>query len=151
MKIILLLASLAFLTSCQDTNSNSNDRARFSPIGEDPLDPNFGTAYRVITNRCISCHYHTSWIELKDSASWAKRPDLIIPGDSTRSFLISKIVNSGGNGNMPPNTTSIPDTEYQAIIKWANEMNPALLPYYNEQYIDQFKLLEMKDSHPEIL
>lgn len=122
MRIIFLL--LIFI-SCQDYNSNSADRSKYGPVVLTDTDPNFAQAYNIIQNRCVSCHsssIHDPWADLKDNASWLDS-GLIQRQDPDNSILLQRIINYGGaSSNMPQGGSALPDSEYQHLVKWINEI-----------------------------
>lgn len=116
MKKILILSLLIFW-GCQDTNSNSYDKDKYSETGDG--DPAFKAAYSVLQTRCISCHDHGSWSKYNTSEKWIAS-GLVVAGDTTNSPVIYKIHNFGGpSSNMPlGGSTGIPGSEYQALLDW---------------------------------
>lgn len=116
MKKILIL-SLLILCGCQDTNSNSYDKEKYSEIGDG--DPAFKEAFSVLQTRCITCHYHSSWSTYNTSEKWVAS-GLAIAGNTSASPIIYKIYNfGGGSSNMPiGGSTGIPGSEYQALLDW---------------------------------
>ncbi len=123
MKYLIFLLLLTFV-SCQDSNSNSADRIIYSDLIEDPLDPNFGPAFQVVTKRCISCHtsnYHDAWANLLTSQAW-KDAGTVKAGSPDTSVLITRMKNFNANETMPQDGGAIPDSEYQLLRKWIQEM-----------------------------
>jgi uncharacterized membrane protein len=116
---------LLIFSSCQDYNSNSGDKGRYGPIELNESDPNFRTAYFIIQDRCVSCHdhKHDRWAEFKSNAEWVA-DGLVIAGQPATSELIVRIVNTGNasSSNMPPGGGALPNTEYNALIKWVTEI-----------------------------
>lgn len=116
MKKILILCLLVF-TGCQDTNSNSYDKDKYSEVGDG--DPAFKAAFTVLQNRCISCHDHSAWSKYTSSEKWIAS-GLIVAKNTSASPIIYKIYNfGGGSSNMPlGGSTGIPGSEYQALLDW---------------------------------
>jgi uncharacterized membrane protein len=115
---------LLIFSSCQDYNSNSGDKGRYGPIELNESDPNFRKAYFIIQDRCVSCHdhKHDRWSEFKSNADWVA-DGLVIAGQPGTSELIVRIVNTGEvSSNMPPAGGSMPDAEYNALVKWVTEI-----------------------------
>ena len=120
MKKVVLL-SLLVLWGCQDTNSNSYDKDKYSEV--DISDPTFKAAFNVLQTRCINCHYHQGWSKYTESEMWAKN-GLVVFGDSDNSPIIYKTINSkSARANMPEGSpTGIPGDEYQKILDWVERL-----------------------------
>lgn len=126
MKFFALISCLFILSSCEDYNSNSADKLKYSnePQQEQTGDPNFAPAFSVIQNRCISCHsgFHNNWAAYTSNERWLNS-GLIQRGDPQNSSLIKVMFNSGQAGaNMPLGSGAIPDAEYQLLLKWITEI-----------------------------
>lgn len=125
MKYSLLLFLLVMtFSSCQDSNSNSTDRIVYSDLIEDPDDPNFGPAFQVITNRCISCHSSTThdvWSNYLTTQAWINSGD-IKPGEPENSKLITRMKNYNAQETMPQGGGAIPNDEYEKLLTWIEGM-----------------------------
>lgn len=126
MRVLGSLLILLLLSSCEDYNSNSADKIKYSnePQSEEAGDPNFGPAIAIIQNRCISCHsgFHNNWAAFTSDDMWINS-GLVHRGDPDNSTLIKRIINSGQAGaNMPQGAGAIPDAEFQTLRKWIAEM-----------------------------
>lgn len=126
MRLFLLSLFMLMFMSCEDYNSNSADKIKYSnePQQEETGDPNFAPAFAVIQNRCISCHsgFHNNWATYTDNEKWLNS-GLIIRGDPDNSRLIKLTINSGQAGaNMPQGGGAIPDAEFQLLRKWISEI-----------------------------
>jgi len=126
MKMFPLISILFLLASCEDYNSNSADKLKYSnePQQEESGDPNFQPAFAVIQSRCISCHsgFHNNWATYTSNEKWLNS-GLVLRGDPDNSRLIRVIINSGQAGaNMPQGAGAIPDSEYQLLLKWITEI-----------------------------
>ena len=112
------------LSSCQDYNSNSGDKGRYGPVELNESDPNFRKAYFIIQSRCVSCHdhKHDKWADFKSNDEWVA-DGLVEPGVPASSELIQRIINTGtaSSSDMPPGGSPLPDTEYNALVKWVTE------------------------------
>ena len=98
MKKILIL-SLFVLLGCQDTNSNSYDKDKYSELGDGSAE--FNAALSVLKTRCISCHYHGAWATYNTSDKWVSN-GLVVAKKADKSPVIYKIINfGGGSSNMP--------------------------------------------------
>ena len=113
----LLLCTLLVISGCQDTNSNSYDKDKYSEVVIS--DTVFKDAYKVLQTRCITCHYHQGWSKFTESEMWAKN-GLVVFGDSENSSIIYKTINSkSAQANMPEgSTTGIPGDEFQKLLDW---------------------------------
>lgn len=126
MRVLLLLLFLICLSSCEDYNSNSADKIKYSnePQSEEAGDPNFAPAFAIIQSRCISCHsgFHNNWAAYTSDEQWINS-GLVHRGDPDNSHFIKRIINSGQAGaNMPQGAGALPDAEYQLLRKWIAEM-----------------------------
>lgn len=121
MNHFLILSMLTFL-GCQDTNSNSYDKDKYSDTVSDS-NPTFKAAYTVLQNRCITCHYHAAWSKNDTPEKWIEQ-GLVVSQDASSSPIIYKIYNfGGGSSNMPlGGSTGIPGSEYQALLDWVEEL-----------------------------
>lgn len=121
MKFFILTVLLS-VVACQDYNSNSNDRERFSRVrltgGAD-----FEPAYYIIQQRCTSCHssgIHNEWASYTNEQDWIDR-GYVVAGDPDGSRLIFRIINHGStDSNMPLGMDPLPNDEYQDLIDWVN-------------------------------
>ena len=120
MKKILFL-SLLVIWGCQDTNSNSYDKDKYSEVVIS--DPTFKAAFEVLKTRCISCHYHQGWATYTESDQWEKN-GLVIFGNAEKSSIIYKTINSkSAQANMPEGSpTGIPGDEYLKILDWVERL-----------------------------
>jgi hypothetical protein len=123
----LILPSLLFLISCQDLNSNSSDRSLYGDTDaaalNDDNNARFLVAYPIIKARCASCHtspIHNKWAAYK-SSEW-QNEGTIAPGDSDASTFITRIKNYGPTGDMPQDTGSIPDDEFESLVDWVDNL-----------------------------
>lgn len=123
MKLIAILL-LAALSSCQDYNSNSNDRERFSRVtltGSAGFEP----AYYIIQQRCTNCHssgIHNTWAGYTNEQDWIDR-GYVVKGDPDASRLIFRIINHGStDSNMPLGMGPLPNDEYQQLIDWVEDI-----------------------------
>jgi len=114
---IAMLGLAALLGACQVTNSNSADEFQYGPVQLDSSDPNFAAAYRVLQNKCISCHTHSNWAAYTSSASWADESRVVIRGDAENSPLIQQI-----RANLMPQDGSISSDETQTLVNWIDNM-----------------------------
>lgn len=79
-----------------------------------------GSVKPVLDARCVKCHTGTSAQAGLDLSSAAKllaggrSGPAVVPGDSSRSLLIEKIVSK----SMPPGGPALTDTEIQALRTW---------------------------------
>jgi len=122
MKIILSLFILILFSACEDYNSNSADKLKYSnePQQEEGGDPNFAPAFAVIQNRCTSCHsgFHNNWSTYTSNEKWLNS-GLVNRGDPDNSLIIRRTINSGQAGsNMPQGTGAIPDAEFETLRTW---------------------------------
>lgn len=110
-----------FIASCQDYNSNSSDRSRYSASAFPETDPNFQLSFTVLQKNCMSCH--DVWAEYRTNDRWEKE-GLIIKSSPVESQLIRRIINSGhaGESNMPPGGPAIKSADYEHLKKWVNEI-----------------------------
>lgn len=118
-KLFFLL--LVTLFSCGQTfNSNTNDKGLVA-LGDCVGSTDFCTAQGIIQTRCINCHtgYHDQWATFNDEAAW-KASGRVVAGSTSQSSLITRLKNQGGN--MPADAPQIPDSEYQALIQWVQNM-----------------------------
>jgi len=114
---IAIFSVMALLGACQVTNSNSTDEFQYGPIQLDSSDPNFAAAYRVLQNKCISCHTHSNWAVYTSSALWADESRVVIRGDAENSPLIQQI-----RANLMPQDGSISSSETQTLVNWIDNM-----------------------------
>lgn len=127
MRILFPFFILLILSSCEDYNSNSADKIKYSnePQSEQEAgDPNFAPAFAIIQSRCISCHsgFHNNWATYTSDDKWINS-GLVHRGDPDNSHLITRIFNSGQAGaNMPQGAGALPDAEFQTLRKWIVEM-----------------------------
>lgn len=126
MRALVFFSFLLMLSSCEDYNSNSADKIKYSnePQSEQAGDPNFAPAFAIIQSRCISCHsgFHNNWATYTSNEKWINS-GLVHRGDPDNSTLIKLIINSGQAGaNMPQGAGAIPDAEFQTLRKWIAEM-----------------------------
>lgn len=126
MEFIVLIFSLFILSSCEDYNSNSADKLKYSndTQQEDVGDPNFAPAMEVIKNRCISCHsgFHNNWSRYSSNEMWLNS-GLVHRGDPDNSPLIKRTINSGQAGaNMPQGAGAIPDAEFETLRTWVTNI-----------------------------
>lgn len=125
MKLFILIITLFFISSCEDYNSNSADKIKYSnqpqaEEGGNGGDPNFAPAFAVIQNRCVSCHsgFHNNWATYTSNEKWLNS-GLIHRGDPDNSTLIKRTINSGQAGaNMPLGFGAIPDAEFETLRTW---------------------------------
>ncbi len=122
MKFFFLL--LFILVGCQDYNSNSFDRTKYSSgcTGE-PGDPNFAAACELTKKYCINCHqgYHNSWAAFTTNQDWINS-GVIIKGDANNSEFIQYIFNYGPGGSMPKYGSSLPNDEYAKLVEWIDNI-----------------------------
>lgn len=118
MKLSLLF--LALLMGCQDYNSNTADKTKYGPTDLE-ANPDFRAAYAIIQTRCITCHdssIHNVWSTYNTSQKWIDA-GMVVPGNSTASLVVRRIINSGQNdSNMPIGSGALPNDEYDAIKAW---------------------------------
>lgn len=117
---LILISLLVALTGCQDYNSNSNDKDRFSQVdltGSSGFEP----AYFILQQRCTNCHssgIHNAWAGFTNEQDWIDE-GLIVKGDPDSSRLIFRIINHGStDSNMPLGMGPLPNDEYQDLIDW---------------------------------
>lgn len=121
MKFTFLL--LIFVVSCQDLNSNSSDRTRYSagaPVGS----LKFQAAYPIINNRCANCHtstIHNKWSAFTNEADW-ENESTVVPGNSDASSFITRMQNYDNQGDMPQASSAIPDEEYDILVDWVDSL-----------------------------
>ncbi len=115
---------LLILMSCQDFNSNSNDRDRYSRIELNGSD-DFEKAYYIIQERCANCHsssVHNSWAGFTDEQTWLTK-GYVAKGDPDASRLIFRIINHGStDSNMPLGMGPLPNDEYQDLVDWVTNI-----------------------------
>lgn len=120
MKAILLM-SLLWTAACQDTNSNSFDREKFTERAmPEGARPEFTAALAILQNRCMSCHFgfHNAWNAFTTEEQWLEA-GLINRGDPDNSLLIKRMKNAAGPGaTMPIAAAAIPDAEFQTLKAW---------------------------------
>lgn len=117
-RTLMMSSVLILMTSCQDFNSSSFDKLRYSPISTSGT-PEFQAAYKILANRCINCHSgrHGAWGDYKKEEDWLSS-GLVLANDPDNSELIRRIYNSNSpEANMPP-SGQIPSSEYLAIRTW---------------------------------
>ena len=123
MKVVLHTFLLILLSSCEDINSNSADKLKYSKQGPQPeeaQDPNFAPAFKVIQNNCISCHtgFHNRWASYTTNDKWIAS-GRINRGDPDNSRIIERTINSGQTGaNMPIGGGPLSDADYQLLRTW---------------------------------
>jgi hypothetical protein len=123
--MIKLLSLLILLIGCQDINSNSGDKLRYGPLNLVDNDAAFAEAYVVLQVRCASCHQHTAWAGYKSNQAWVDA-GLVVPGNSQASSVVNRIINSesGTGANMPPGGGPIPESEFESIKDWVEQLPP---------------------------
>ncbi|EQC50414.1 cytochrome c [Bacteriovorax sp. DB6_IX] len=113
---LLPIFTLVLLISCQTDNSNSFD-PDLANSQIDPINTNLVKSYKVIQDRCISCHtgYHNSWASYTTDQAWIDSGNITagVIGDSP---LVTKLKNRGGN--MPIGGPNLTNDEYDAIVTW---------------------------------
>ena len=135
---LLLVFSLLFIVSCQDTNSNSFDQLSYGqpdieiPTGTDdsgnPVDPavlRFQLASNVLSTKCINCHtgFHASWSSFTTEEDW-KSSGRVTAGSATSSTLFNRLTGCGGSSSgMPPSPASpIASEECDYIQEWIDNL-----------------------------
>ena len=137
---LLLVLSLLFVASCQDTNSNSLDQLTFgqpdlgnSSSGGGSTATPFQQAMSVVQPKCIGCHtgYHSSWSSYSTEQDWidamSAGNDLVVAGDADGSGLIDRLRDWGLGNTGATNMPQAPDpaltaTEYGYISDWINSL-----------------------------
>ena len=121
------LALLVFsLLSCQDYNSHTFDKNKFSDFGCAAGEAaDFCLAYEVLKSNCINCHegFHDDWAatEFTLESKWINT-GLIIPGNALGSKLYKKLwsqVPVPSGDPMPPEG-ALSNSEDQTIFNWIN-------------------------------
>ena len=122
-KRALLLCTL-LAAGCQDTNSNTNDKALYSRKAIDTSTPEgqrFYDAFVVLEAKCMNCHQHAGWGDYTEVNDWYVVVDgtqLVIPGDAAGSGVISRLAGWGSLGGMPKDDSNLTSDEYTAIRTW---------------------------------
>lgn len=123
----LFALSFLFLLGCQDLNSNSADRALYGDSDaaalNDDANARFLVAYPIIKARCATCHtssIHNKWAAYK-SSEW-QNERTITPGNPSASTFITRMKNYSTQGDMPQDTGSIPDDEYDSLLDWVENL-----------------------------
>ena len=118
---LALIALLLFYIGCQDYNSNSFDKDRYSEIELTGGGPNFKPAYKILQTRCMNCHQHAQWSGYTDAQDWVTNENLISPGPD-KSLVITRIINSGEVGaDMPQGGSALPASEFDTLKLWEAE------------------------------
>lgn len=123
MNLASLLLGL-LLIGCQDYNSNSNDKERFSRVNLTGSS-DFTPAYYILQQRCTNCHssgIHNSWAGYTNEQDWIDE-GLVVKGDPDGSRLIFRIINHGStDSNMPLGLGPLPNDEYQQLVDWVTNI-----------------------------
>lgn len=122
MKLALLLVLL--LGACQDYNSNSFDKTRFSKVNL-VGSSGFSSAYYILQQRCTNCHtstIHNPWGSYTNEQDWIDR-GYVTAGDPDSSKVIFRIINHGGtDSDMPKDMGPLPNDEYQDLVDWVTNI-----------------------------
>ena len=115
----ILLLSLFISCEEQIINSHSSDDKLGGTLCESSLSASemrFCKSQNIITKRCISCHtgYHSDYSSYIESDYDTE--NLMTPGDSENSTLITILINNGGN--MPKAGKPIPNEEVETLKEW---------------------------------
>jgi hypothetical protein len=119
----LILLILLFPQNCgQDYNSNSGDEllgGGGAALGscESASDARRCAAITVIQKRCLSCH--AEWNAYSTDAQWVASGK-VVSGNATGSVVVSRTINAGSD--MPLGGSALPQTEYQSLLDWINQM-----------------------------
>ncbi len=122
MNLVSLFLGLLLL-GCQDYNSNSNDKERYSEVNLTGS-TNFTPAYYVLQQRCTSCHsgFHNDWAAYTNEQDWINK-SLVVKGDPDGSKAIFRIINHGStDSNMPLGLGPLPNDEYQDLVDWVTNI-----------------------------
>lgn len=121
---LIFAGLLVALTGCQDFNSNSNDKDRFSEV-ELTGSANFETAYYILQQRCTNCHssgIHNSWASYTNEQDWIDE-GLVVANDPDASRAIFRIINHGStDSNMPLGLGPLPNDEYEDLVEWVDNI-----------------------------
>ncbi len=116
MKYLLITFLLSFV-SCQDLNSNSADEFKYGALNLTGS-AEFNAAYRVMRDRCFTCHTHQGEASWKTEQEWEDR-GRVVAGDPDNSTQINRIKNYGaGDSDMPTDDGPLEDEEYQILVDW---------------------------------
>ena len=114
---LALIALLLFYIGCQDYNSNTFDKDRYSNI-ELTGTANFKASYAILQTNCMNCHRHAQWAGYTDEQDWVTNENLITPGAGA-SQVITRIINSGVVGaDMPQGGSALPAADFQTLTDW---------------------------------
>lgn len=122
MNLASLLLGL-LLIGCQDYNSNSNDKERYSRVNLTGS-TDFTPAYYIIQQRCTSCHsgFHNAWAAYTNEQDWISK-GYVVENDPDNSKLIFRIINHGStDSNMPLGLGPLPNDEYQDLVDWVTNI-----------------------------
>jgi mono/diheme cytochrome c family protein len=116
MKLLLLTF---FLTSCvgQTINSNTFDDSTYAPPAYD-TNTTEGKNLAILQSQCATCHAHAEWSSFTSAQDYINY-GYIVEGDSSSSFIITRLKNEGGN---MPQGSSMSDADYQSLKSWIDGM-----------------------------
>lgn len=115
---LLLLVAAGLVAGCgQDWNSNSGDGTLGDLIIDcsNPANDQLCAAATVLQSKCFSCH--SNWAAFDSSQDYVDA-GMVVPGNTSASPIINRLVNSGSN--MPPTGGALPASEYNALVAWVN-------------------------------
>jgi uncharacterized membrane protein len=120
---IYSLLLLSLIPACAAYNSSSSDPTLYNEATlQTGGDPNFASAYRVITTRCSYCHIqpsHAQWNNLTSNSLWVASGYVIKGSASTSPLILKCFLN--GTGNMPQ-SNDMTQAEFDQLKTWINNM-----------------------------
>ena len=120
---IAIIALLLFYIGCQDYNSNTFDKDRYADLEltGNTASGKFAASYKILQDKCMTCHRHAQWSAYTDSQDWVTNENLITPG-APDSQLITRIINAGTTqSDMPQGGSALPAADFDTLKAWEAE------------------------------